>query len=75
MRENLNKCMHNDCFTCPYPDCISNTDPQKHKPGRKRKDPAEKARLHREKQRKWYAEHRDEVKERMSRYYHDHKKK
>lgn len=25
--ENLNRCMHDDCFTCPYRDCISNTEP------------------------------------------------
>jgi hypothetical protein len=26
--ENMNRCMHNDCFTCPYKDCISNKEPE-----------------------------------------------
>lgn len=35
--ENFNRCMHDDCFTCPYKDCISETDPGEHKkPGRKK---------------------------------------
>lgn len=28
-------CEHNDCFTCPYSDCISDMEPQRKKPGRK----------------------------------------
>lgn len=35
--ENLYKCMHDNCFTCPYEDCISDTDPgERKKSGRKR---------------------------------------
>ena len=33
------KCTHNDCFTCPYEDCISSKDPGKKRPGRKRLPP------------------------------------
>lgn len=38
------KCTHNNCFTCPYKDCISNVevDPKRKKPGRKRLTPEER---------------------------------
>ena len=26
--DNTNRCMHDDCFTCPYKDCISEIDPR-----------------------------------------------
>ena len=31
-------CTHNDCFTCPYEDCISKVEvePERKKPGRKK---------------------------------------
>lgn len=38
------KCEHNDCFTCPYPDCIKNSEPIKRKCGRKALSPEEKKR-------------------------------
>lgn len=28
METENNKCMHDDCFTCPYKDCISEIDPR-----------------------------------------------
>lgn len=35
--------MHDDCFTCPYKDCISERDPGSRKtPGRKKLSPEEK---------------------------------
>lgn len=38
------KCEHNDCFTCPYEDCISNFEIGKRsRPGRKELSPEEKA--------------------------------
>lgn len=38
------KCAHNNCFTCPYKDCISNVevDPERKKPGRKRLTPEQR---------------------------------
>lgn len=38
------KCTHNNCFTCPYKDCISNVeiDPERKKPGRKRLTPEQR---------------------------------
>ena len=38
------KCEHNDCFTCPYPDCISKLDPEERarKRGRKPLPPEER---------------------------------
>ena len=38
------KCEHNDCYTCPYEDCISDVEvePARKKPGRKPLPPEEK---------------------------------
>lgn len=68
--ENLNKCMHDDCFTCPYPDCISNTEPVKHKPGRKKLSPEEKASRKREQHHQWYERNRARIlEENKEKYY------
>lgn len=54
-------CEHKDCFTCPYDDCISNKDPKKKKPGRK-KIPLEEKRKHRNAYNaKYRKEHRAEL--------------
>ena len=57
------RCNHNDCFTCPYSDCISNYEPAntpKKKCGRKRLPP-EVIREHRiQYQRKYNAAHKAE---------------
>lgn len=51
-------CLHDDCFTCPYPDCISAKGPSRHSPKegpvdakRKRKSEYDKLyyQVHREK--------------------------
>jgi hypothetical protein len=70
-------CEHDDCFTCPYKDCIKNTEPKvdkvKKKPGRKKKNP-EEVRQHRlEWQRKYNAEHKDKIYAYMKEYYKEHK--
>lgn len=40
------KCEHNNCLTCPYPDCISDVEvePERKKRGRKKLSPEEKKR-------------------------------
>lgn len=40
------KCEHDDCYTCPYKDCISDVEvePERKKRGRKKLPPEEKAR-------------------------------
>lgn len=54
-------CEHTDCFTCPYGECISNKEPVKKKPGRK-KIPLEEKRRHRNAyDAKYREEHRTEL--------------
>lgn len=57
-------CEHDNCFTCPYPDCISDTEPMasgKGKPGRKKMNP-EEVRQHRlEYQRRYNQEHKEKI--------------
>lgn len=49
-------CTHNDCFTCPYDDCISNVevDPVRKKKGRKPISAEEKARRRKIYNQRWY---------------------
>lgn len=70
-----NSCEHDDCFTCPYPDCISSRDPKKRKAGRKRLDPEEKKRRIREAQKRFYYKHREKINEYQRQHYHKKKNK
>ena len=63
------KCDHDDCFTCPYEDCISSKDPKKKRPGRKRLPPEERKRHRREHQRKYLETHRTQINERQRQNY------
>ena len=69
------KCEHDNCLTCPYPDCISpNRGPakkEKKKPGRKRLPPEVVKQNRKEYSRKYYAEHKAE----RSAYYKEYNKK
>lgn len=69
-------CEHDNCFTCPYPDCISDTEPRasgKGKPGRKKMNP-EEVRQHRlEYQRRYNKEHKEKIYAHMKEYYKEHK--
>ena len=40
----MTTCNHDNCYTCPYPDCISNVEvePERKKPGRKKLTPAQR---------------------------------
>ena len=73
MQDNNAKCTHDDCFTCPYRDCISNREPVKRKKGRKRLPPEEKKRHRREQQRKYLDKHREQINERQREYYQKRK--
>lgn len=58
--ENLNRCMHDDCFTCPYRDCISNKEPPGSPFGRTTREklsPEEKKLRKRERQRIYDKKH------------------
>lgn len=65
-------CEHDDCYTCPYPDCISKKEPEKKKPGRKRIDPALKRQHKLEYQRRYNKEHKEKINEFMKKYYQEH---
>ncbi len=52
------KCEHDNCLTCPYPDCISEKGPRK-KPGRKALPPEIKQAHRKAYCKKYYAEHRE----------------
>lgn len=49
-------CNHNDCFTCPYEDCISKVEvePERKKRGRKKLPPEEKAKHRQAYNKKYY---------------------
>ena len=70
-------CEHDDCFTCPYKDCINKAEPKiekvKKKPGRKKMNP-EVVKQHRlEYQRKYNKEHKEKIYAYMKEYYKEHK--
>ena len=74
------KCEHDNCLTCPYPDCISDKGPfqqPKKKPGRKKLDPEErrknKKRYQQEYNHNYYKKHRQKQLNTCKQYYLDHK--
>ena len=75
MQNNNVKCTHNDCFTCPYKDCISDKDPVKKKRGRPPIPLEEKRKHRRERQRKYISKHREEINEKQRENYHKRKKR
>ena len=56
-------CTHNDCFTCPYNECISNKEPVKQKRGRKPLPPEERKKRRRAYNNNYNKEH--------SEYFHE----
>ena len=67
-------CQHNDCFTCPYKDCISEKDNsgEKKRPGRKKMNPEVVRQNRLRYQREYYQQHRDKLNEINKQYYRDH---
>ena len=68
-------CEHGDCFTCPYPDCISKKGlkGEKKKPGRKKLPPEERRKHILAYQRKYNEEHKEQIYAYMKKYYQEHK--
>ena len=52
----MSKCNHDNCFTCPYPDCIVDGEIKKNRVKRRRKLPAEEAKRRRAENNKRYYE-------------------
>ena len=55
------ECTHNDCFTCPYEDCISDVEvePDRKKRGRKKLPPEERLRRKHLRHQKYYETHKE----------------
>lgn len=69
------KCKHDDCFTCPYPDCIAEKAAREEKSRNRRKlTPDEIKRRKREINKKYYSKNRDRISE-LHRDYYKKKKK
>ena len=70
-------CTHEDCFSCPYPDCVVNDEKERKAPpkkrGRKPMDPEEKRKKRSAYGKKYYAEHKEHLKDYMNNYYREHK--
>ena len=73
MQDNNAKCTHNDCFTCPYKDCISNKDPVRKKRGRPCIPLEEKKRHKKERQRKYIDKNRERINQKQRENYRKHK--
>lgn len=58
------KCTHNDCFSCPYPDCIL--------PDVKIPPESKRAKLKRQ-QKENYEAHKEEYRARALNYYYEHR--
>lgn len=72
------KCEHDNCLTCPYPDCISEKGPintPRKKPGRKKIDPEVKKQNARRYQRQYYEEHTEECNAASRKYYKENTEK
>lgn len=61
------KCTHDDCFTCPFEDCISQYGNTRSKRGRKPLDPEEKAKRRKAYNQTYYKKHKAEKHERYMR--------
>lgn len=65
-------CEHDNCYTCPYPDCISGKGPKekpvKKKPGRKKLPREELLEHHRQYARQYYNAHKEKYREYYMKY-------
>lgn len=70
-------CEHDDCYTCPYADCIVTDEKEMHrqkkKRGRKPMDPEEKRKKKRAYCKEYYKKHKEHFKDYMNNYYREHK--
>lgn len=68
------KCEHDNCLTCPYPDCISEKGPAdrvKKKPGRKKMDPEEKRQNKKRWMQEYYIANKERFHKRSQQYYQE----
>ena len=68
-------CQHDNCFTCPYPDCISGDGPVKKKKGKlgRKKLPPEVLAQNRKRGRQdYYLRKKDQCRASSSKYYQEH---
>lgn len=69
----MNKCNHDDCFTCPYPDCIGERKAAPNKRGRKPISAEEKAKRKSAYAKQYYQEHKEQISKQRAAYYQTHK--
>lgn len=75
----MHKCGHDDCFTCPFPDCkvngveVDEFGGMAYKKGRPKLDPEEKKRRKREYMKKYYKSNRKEMLDKMKKRYREKK--
>lgn len=69
------RCEHNDCFTCPYPDCIRNKTKKGDKKLKRNLTPEEQKRHKREINKKYYIKNRAQISEWKREYYKKKKQK
>ena len=65
----MSNCHHNDCFTCPYKDCISDRGPKTQTKKREKLSPDELKIRKRESNKKYYAKNRAKISELHRSYY------
>lgn len=63
------KCRHDDCFTCPYEDCISDKAKKGDKKSRRILTPEEKIRHKQATNKKYYSKNRARISEWKRDYY------
>lgn len=63
----MQKCDHDDCFTCPYADCIANRGPQT---ARKKRAKMSRSEINR----RYYLKKREEISARNKMTYRERKK-
>lgn len=63
------KCTHNDCFSCPYDDCICETSPGRSSKKRQQLSPAEKKARKAQANAKYYAKNQSRYQQLHRDYY------
>lgn len=71
----MTRCRHDDCFTCPYPDCIYEKAKKGDKKSREKLSPDELKRHKKEANAKYYNKNRARISEWKREYYKQKKVK
>ena len=67
------RCNHNDCFSCPYDDCISDTSPKGSVSKRKKLSKDEAKLRRKENNKRYYYKNREKISELHRKYYQEQK--